>query len=60
MDLYYFYAPPSDSWNLHFSLLIAGFVLSVESWIWLERYKVKFSLACLEEIALRYSFVPRS
>ena len=44
--------------QLYLSLLVAGFVGSMEFWIWLRRYKTKFSLACVEEIGERYDLVP--
>lgn len=44
--------------SLWMSVLVAGFVIAIEGWIWLMRYKLDFSLSCIDDISARYDFLP--
>jgi hypothetical protein len=44
---------------VYLSILICGFVLAMEAWVWLMRFKVRFALGCVDEIVADYKLTKK-
>ncbi len=44
---------------IYHHLLLCGFVLVVEAWVWFERFRVRFTLRSIESVSSRYRLTPR-
>ena len=46
--------------TIYLSILMCGFVLAMEAWVWLMRFKVRFALGCVDEIVADYKLTKKA